>query len=281
MPGERGGSGVSRLVRGHWPSWWARLGVAILTAIGLAGCGSAAYLVPAGGTPVSRGYQQAAEIRWASIQTDLSRAAYDEEQAIVRDPLWAVPHARLAQILLASGQPAAALGQARRALELSPASELYANNVGELALQVGEWRVADEAFRHALFLHPADWVAATGLASLEIRHHAWLRASRLLRLALAWGGPQGVIYDTWGQYYYAIGNYTEAVAYYADAQSSNSSWWVPYYHLAQVELKMGQTEDAYHNLSQALNLGPTEGQVWTLYRRVGQQISAEKAAAGP
>jgi tetratricopeptide (TPR) repeat protein len=253
-----------------------RVGLRALAGVVLAGllsaCGTATYLVPAGGTPGARGYQQAAEVRWATVQENLDRAAYDEEQAIARDPRWPVPHARLAQIFLALGQPGAALTEAERAWRLDPGGAVYADNVGQLALQEGRRALAEAAFQSALTRHPGDWVAATGLATVDIAERRWTAAARLLRQALLWGGPQGLIYDAWGQYYWASGNAATAAAYYADAASANPAWWQPYYHLAQVELKLGQNQEALGNLQQALNLAPGEGQVWHLYRAVAQTV---------
>jgi len=221
---------------------------------------------------MARGYQQAAEIRWAAVQQNLDRAAYDEEQAISRDPRWPVPHARLAQIFLALGQPGAALREAQAAWQLDPKNTVYADNVGELALEEGQRALAEKVFQSALAHHPGDWVAATGLATLDIGERRWTAAARLLRQALLWGGPEGLIYDTWGQYYWASGNAATAAAYYADAASANPAWWQPYYHLAEVELKLGQTQEALSNLQQAISLAPGEGKVWHLYRAVAATV---------
>jgi tetratricopeptide (TPR) repeat protein len=137
-----------------------------------------------------------------------------------------------------------------------------------LALQLGRWTTAEQAFSATLRRHPTDWVAATGLALVAIHRREWAAAARRLRSALLWGGPQGFIYDAWGQYYAALGNDQTAAAYYTDAASANPSWWQPYYHLAQIELDLGEPQPAFANLEQALSLAPGQGLVWALYRKV-------------
>jgi tetratricopeptide (TPR) repeat protein len=248
-------------------------GVAALCLIGLTACGSADYLVPPGGGPTASGYQQAAELHWTDVTESLQRAAYDEEQAIADDPAWPVPHARLAQIFLALNEPESAIAEAERAVALAPGSALYWNNLGQLALSLGRTTLAEHAYREALKRHPGDWQAADGLAALALRQQRWSDAVRWLRLALVWGGPQGLTYDLFGRYYWLSGNDAAAEAYFTDAASADPAWWQPDYDLALVELRLGETEAAYASLGQALSLSPGQGVVWHLYRKVGQMLA--------
>jgi tetratricopeptide (TPR) repeat protein len=243
----------------------------------LAGCGSATYLVPAGGSPPARGYAQAAEIHWTAEQADVNRAAYDEEKAILKDPTWPVPYARLSEILLAANHRAGALQEAELAHNVAPRRELYANNLGDLALELGHWRLAASTFEAALKLHPTDWVAAVGLGRVGIRHHDWQAALRNLHNALLWGGPRGPVYDAFGEYYWRKLNYAAAGYYYADAQSADPGWWQPYYDLAQVDLKLGEPSAALNNLATALRLSPTQSEVFQQYQEVKQSMARPTA----
>jgi tetratricopeptide (TPR) repeat protein len=257
---------------------------AALGAIGLVGvltlltaCGSATYLVPAGGTPTARAWAQAAEIHWTAEQQDVNRAAYDEEQAIAHDPTWPVPYARLSEILLASNHRAGAIMAAEKAHQLAPGRELYANNLGDLALELDRWQLAATTFRAALAAHPTDWVAAVGLGRVDIHRRQWNQALAALRNALLWGGPRGPVYDAFGEYYWSVGNYAAAGSYYADAESADPSWWQPYYDLAQVQLKLGEPSAALGNLASALRLSPTQSEVLEEYEAVQQSLAGPGA----
>lgn len=237
-----------------------------LLALTLTGCASASYLVPKGGTSSARGFQQAAEQRWQSVQFNLDRMAYDDEQAILKDPSWPVPYAQLSQVFWALGQPQAALSEAKAALRLDPKNATYADNLGQLALHQRNWAQAAKAFQTARVLKPLDWVAATGQALIAMHNNKWSTAAALLHHALLWGGPQGPIYDAWGRFYLMTHQDSVAIAYFSDAASVNPSWWRPYYDWARAEIQLGQRSKAEANLQKALTDAPGKAQAWTLYQ---------------
>lgn len=245
--------------------WVAWLAATLLGAL-LSGCGRSNYLVPSGGASTARGFQQAAQVRWNTAQFNLERMAYDEEQAILKDPGWAVPHARLAQVFLALNEPQQALAEAKTAAQLAPRDETDQNNLGQMALSLKQWPLARQAFTKALSLNAADWVADTGLAFWAIHFHQWSNASALLRKAVVAGGPEGLTYDAWGQLFQDQGNLSEAAGYYQDAVNTNPGWWRGYYDLAQVDIKLGERTSALANLQEALALSPQSGPAWELYQ---------------
>lgn len=250
-------------MRGRELRWVA--GVTVLGYL-LSGCGSANYLVPPGGSASARGFQQAAQVRWSTVQFNLERMAYDEEQAIVKDPGWAVPHARLAQVFLALNEPQQAIAEAETAARLAPQSETDQNNLGQMALALKQWTLARQAFDKALSLNPADWVGDAGLALWDIHYRRWTSAAALLRKAIVAGGPQGLTYDAWGRLFQDQGNFSEAAGYYQDAVNTNPGWWQGYYDLAQVDLKLGERASVLSNLQEALSLSPQSGPAWELYQ---------------
>lgn len=234
----------------------------------LAGCAPATSGAPPGGNPAAAGFAAAAETRWNRLQFELARAAYDEEQAVARDPGWAAPHARLAQIFAAAGDTTAALAEAETAVRLDPGNPLYADDLGDLARGAGDLARAESAYRAARRADPGDWQAAWGLGLVAVARRQWGTAARWLRLALLLGGPRGTIDDAFGQLYAASGDTPQATAYFDAAQAADPGWWRPYYDRATLEARLGETAAALADLRRALALQPASGSAFELWRRL-------------
>jgi tetratricopeptide (TPR) repeat protein len=247
---------------------WAVVAVAGGIAVGTAGCAPATAGAPAGGTPAAAGFAAAAETRWSRLRFELARAAYDEEQAIARDPRWAAPHARLAEIFLAAGDPAAALAEAEAAVRLDPSRALYWDDLGDLARSTGAWSQAARAYQAARRVDPGDWQAAWGLGLVAVDRRQWGAAARWLRLALLLGGPRGTIDDAFGQLYARSGDEPEATAYFRAAEAADPGWWQPYYDQAALEARAGRTAAALADLKQALARNPAAGPAYELWRQL-------------
>jgi tetratricopeptide (TPR) repeat protein len=248
----------------------AAAAVVLALAAGVAGCTATPNPAPAGGNAAATGFAAAGETRWSRVTFELGRAAYDEEQAIARDPRWAAPHARLAQIFAAQGDTAAALAEAATAARLDPKHPLYADDWGDLARRAGDLALAERAYEAARRADPADWQAAWGLGLVAVARRQWGPAARWLRLALLLGGPRGTVDDAFGQLYAASGDVPEAAAYFAAAVAADPGWWQPYYDRAALEARLGQRAAALADLRRALARQPASGVAFELYRKLAQ-----------
>jgi len=100
---------------------------------------------------------------------DLDGARRELEQAVLADPgLWAA-WGELAQILLAEGRPADALGAAERCVAGAPGDPLAHIDHGRALAALGRAGEARAAYARALDLDPADEDARRLLAAIEAR----------------------------------------------------------------------------------------------------------------
>lgn len=231
-------------------AWWLGLaGVALL----IGGCGR--VTPPA----ASSGFAAAGAQRWQRARFDLTRAAYDQEQVVARDPRSSAAYARLAQIMDALGHPRTALALAIHALRLAPGSATLEDNVGLLALQAGQWRAAAVAYGKAIRSHPADWLAWVGLAAVAVERADWPAAERDLRRAEVLGGPEGATYDEWGRLLLAEHQPDAALGFFRAAVRVSPGWWQPWYDAAQAEQALHDLGRARRDAETALALDPAGG----------------------
>jgi Flp pilus assembly protein TadD len=240
---------------------------ACLAAAALTGCGRAAAT---GRTAVvAAGFQTAGKLRWHSARFQLTRAAYDEEQAIARAPNVSAPYERLAAVMAALGHPGTALALAQRALTLVPSSATYINDVGLLAMADGQWNLAADAYGHAIATHPADWLALDGLALVAVHRRDWVQAEDDVNRAQALGGPEGETYDTYGRMLLSEGQAGAALAFFEDACRLSPGWWQPRYDEARAEEALGHRQAALSDARKALAVDPAAGPALALLVRLG------------
>lgn len=246
----------------------ARLAWLLPVLILLAGCGRVA---PAGQVSErAQGFYAAGQARWARARFDLTRAASDQEQAILREPKVSAPYARLAQVMDALGHPGTALALMQQALQLNPTSATYENDVGLLAVESRRWQVAAAAYGRARRQHPADWLALDGLALVAIHRHAWTSAGADLEAAQSLGGPQGETYDVWGRLLLAEAQPRAALSFFQDAHRVSPEWWQADYDVARAELALHQRAAAVRAAEAALRANPAAGPALTLLIGVGK-----------
>lgn len=197
--------------------------------------------------------------RWHRARFDLTRAAYDQEQVVARDPRSAAAYTRLAQIMAALGHARSALALATHALRLSPASATLENNVGLLAMQAGQWSAAGQAYGRAVERHPADWLAWDGLAAVAVERGQWPSAEQDLRRAEVLGGPEGATYDEWGRLLLAEHEAKAALGFFRAAARVSPGWWQPWYDAARAEQNLHNLVAARRDASAALALDPAGG----------------------
>ncbi len=236
----------------------------------LTGCGGGQYLLPPrlGGNSTAREYQQAVEQRYLTLQANLRRAIASEEMAIAHDPRWAPAYARLANLFLAEGQPAAALKVAGQAARIAPLNAQYQTNLGKLAAHVGDDRMALTAYRRALTINPADWMALDGLAAFDVGTHKYTLAQSCLERAMTAGGPQALTWEISGELQQAEGNWALAARFYRQAMVADPSWWKPHYDLAVMAYRRGKLVAAGNQLRSALNRDPASSQAWFLLEKL-------------
>ena len=244
-------------------------------AVLLTGCGGGQYLLPPrlGGNPAARGYQQAVEQRYLTLQANLRRAIASEEVAIAHDPRWAPAYARLANLFLAAGQPSAALKVAGQAAHMAPLNAQYQTNLGKLAAHVGDGTMALAAYRRALAINPADWMALDGLAALDVNTHKYALAQNWLAQAMTAGGPQALTWEVSGELQQAEGDSTLATRFYRQAMVADPSWWKPHYDLAVLAYRKGKVVAAENQLRSALNRDPASSQAWLLLEKLPGWLS--------
>lgn len=231
-------------------AWWLGLGGVALI---LAGCGR--VTPPA----ASSRFAAAGLQRWQRARFDLTRAAYDQEQVVARDPRSSAAYTRLAQVMDALGHPRAALALAAHALRLYPGSATLQDNVGLLALQAGQWSVANTAYENAVRARPADWLAWDGLAAVAVQRAEWPAAATDLRRAEVLGGPEGATYDEWGRLLLAERQPAAALGFFQAAQRVSPGWWQPWYDAAQAEQALHNLARARGDAGRALALNPAGG----------------------
>ena len=231
-------------------AWWLGLAGAAFV---LAGCGR---VTP----PIAPSAFAAAGLqRWQRARFDLTRAAYDQEQVVARNPRSSGAYTRLAQIMNALGHPESALALAAHALRLRPGSAALENNVGLLAVQAGQWSVAATAYGAAISAHPADWLALDGLAAVAVHGARWTTAETDLRRAEVLGGPQGATYDEWGRLLLAEHQPSAALGFFHAAERVSPSWWQPWYDAAQAQQALDAPSRARADAQKALALDPAGG----------------------
>jgi len=259
------------MVRGGtipWARVVTRLAWLAPVLIVLAACGRTA---PAGQVSErAQGFYAAGQARWTRARFDLTRAAYDQEQAILREPTLSAPYARLAEVMAALGHPGSALALMQHALKLNPTSATYENDVGLLAVENQRWQVAATAYGRARRQHPADWLALDGLALVAIHRRDWTSAGGDLEAAESLGGPEGQTYDVWGRLLLAEAQPGAALSFFQDAHRVSPAWWQADYDVARAELALHNRAAAAQAAQAALKANPAAGPALTLLVGLGK-----------
>jgi tetratricopeptide (TPR) repeat protein len=166
---------------------------------------------------------------------DLKKSAGYFEQAIAKDPAYALPYAGLADayVVMAffdAGVPAELLARGKaaalRALEIDPElSEAHASLGISRACLDNDWDSAEDAFRSALRRTPPYWLAYT--------HHAMILAAR--------------------------GRFDDAVAEVRRGQELEPLSLVAHHHVAWISLLARRPDDAIAESRSAIEMDPTFG----------------------
>ena len=114
---------------------------------------------------------------------------------VLHDPLTASEHNDLGVAYESKGQPALAAKEYRRALSIDSHQSRAWVNLGNAHAAAGQWRAAEQSYRHALRESPADADAMNNLAIALIRQERGRDEARALALrAVAVGGERDSVY---------------------------------------------------------------------------------------
>ncbi|MCY0879781.1 MAG: tetratricopeptide repeat protein [Firmicutes bacterium] len=263
-------------MRGRWRWGVLLLGLVVV----LSGCASSDNLIPQSARQApsaALAYQQAVEVRYRSLSVDLDQAIRAEEVVLAADPGYAPGYIRLAGLLLASGEPSAAVSALTRAAKLEPHDSKTWTTLGQLDERLGRTAQAISAYRHALAINPGAWMAWDGLGFVEADEGQYAKAWRNSQRALMSGGEQGPTLDLMGWVLYEDGDAQEALTFFNQAASVQPDWWQSYYDAGLADIALGHRHQAVSNFTHALSLNPTAFQAWELRQAIR---AAEQAIAG-
>jgi tetratricopeptide (TPR) repeat protein len=188
--------------------------------------------------------QQGAERRF---QGDLHGAAELLKRATVSAPDWAEAHRQLGILYYEAREYDLSRTELRRAVELDPNDAAGWGQLGKLFLTTGALDEAETALRRAMQLRPerATYVAMLGEVYRQRGDPASAtKAIEIFRHALTLDPRSGDAYHRLGLLYQRLGRFAEAGVALRAATRFEPHLVEPYYALAQVERKLGNTTAA-------------------------------------
>ncbi len=205
-----------------------------------------------------------AYLGWSYLRLGLTAQAWVEEQhALKLEPENSFVHYVLSLLNTASGRYYQAVDDLMRALRTDPQNPLLWAARGELADQLGDRIVAEQALQRAVDYSRSDPQFTLMLASFYVRHQIGIQDGRALRAAQAAvsANPNsGRAYDLLGQIQQATNHLPGALQSFGKATTLAPTNASIHLHLATVQAALGYLRAAELNLRKAIVLdfnGPT------------------------
>jgi Flp pilus assembly protein TadD len=144
---------------------------------------------------------------------ELDRAEVALEEALELDPDSPESHYAMAVVTSLRGRSEAALAHNLRAMELKPRNATFANGLGATHLLLGNFGLAESAFRRAVRLDPRVPAYANNLGLSLGRRERYAEALEMFRRH----GSEQVALNNLGYVYFSNGLYREAALHYERA----------------------------------------------------------------
>lgn len=224
-------------------------------------------------------------------ETWLQRAAASAQQALKLDNQLALSHAAQAWVLTNRGQHEAALAECERAIALepghffasviksatlrrlrrydearawieqaiekAPAEHSFADELGSIFFEQGNYSAAEKAFRHSIQLQPDSAFAYANLNTTLLRLNRSEESLRVLQQGLQ-VRPNGMLYSSLGNALFARGDYVGAADAFQSAvtpPTGNPNNYLRWANLGDALLWIpGKTSDARNAYQKALAL---------------------------
>jgi len=204
-------------------------------------------------------------------------AADNARKAIELNPASAPAQVSLAYSLVRLGSAQEALPAARKAIELAPTSAVAHAALGEALLRDNKVADAEAAFRKALELDPKAADALAGLADLQCRKGDYGAAEASASKALELDPNQARAYSVRGRVNLARGQLIPAQADLTTAIARDPADVEGQLALAQIQRKQGNLSGATSSYRQVLGLDPSRG---AAYLELGEILVSQGDLAG-
>ncbi|MCS6805623.1 MAG: FlgO family outer membrane protein, partial [Blastocatellia bacterium] len=190
-------------------------------------------------------------------RNDMIKAASYFQQAIEKDPHFALAYVGLADCYIMGDRVTASLGQTAisKALELDPTlGEAYASRGFYLMFQEWRWAEAEQSFRRAMELSPGYATAHQWYAYYLAFHGRLAEAKAAMNRALEIDPLSPNFHADLGQLLYFERQYDQAIAQCRKALSLDPNFWFAHQYLASLYLKTGRHAEALAEIVESYRL---------------------------
>lgn len=144
----------------------------------------------------------------------------------------------------------------RRVLELTPANEEAAFNLGVALSRLGDWAGSEQAYRRALTNFPEYVEAQNNLGNLLARQKRYDEAVEILRTALQAAPDSATAHNNLGRVLAEQGKPMEALERFTEAAKLDTNYTEARFNIGAAYLTMGQTNEARAAFRETLRLRP-------------------------